>query len=359
MKPFAVLILSFLFLSTGYGTIDLEKIKLPPQFKINVFAKNITGARSLTWGSKGTLFVGSRNEGKVYAIDSNGTVHLLAQSLNMPNGVAFSDGILYVAEIHRLIKFPNIESKLSLPPQPQVVTTFPKDVHHGWKYLSLGPNNLLYVSQGVPCNICESKDPYGTIFSIDKNGKNQKILARGIRNSVGFDWNPSTKELWFTDNGRDHLGDDSPPDELNRISKVGLHFGYPYCHGGDLLDPQFGQGKKCSDYEKPEQKLGAHVAALGMRFYTGKTFPSKYHRQIFIAEHGSWNRSSPIGYRIGLVTLSDDGHAKKYEVFAEGWLQQGKAMGRPVDIINAPDGSLLVSDDHAGLIYKIQYQKKK
>lgn len=358
MKVLSALLFSIsLTISTGYAAVNLEKIKLPPDFQISVYAKDLKGARSLTWGSKGTLFVGTRYEGKIYAVEANGTTHILANNLNMPNGIAFSDGALYVAEVQRLIKFPDIESKLLSPPKPLTIATFPSDTHHGWKYMALGTDEKLYISQGVPCNICEVKDPYGTIMSIDKNGSNLKILARGIRNSVGFDWNPLTKELWFTDNGRDNLGDDVPPDELNRITKAELHFGYPYCHGGDMLDPQFGKNRNCTDYEKPEQKLGAHVAALGMRFYTGKTFPQKFNNQIFIAEHGSWNRSSPIGYRISLVTLGSNGHAKSYDVFADGWLQGNTPWGRPVDIINAPDGALLISDDYAGVIYKIQYKK--
>jgi len=357
-KQFLIaLILIFQYFANA--AVNLDKIKLPPGFKISVYAKDVNGARSMTWGAKGTLFVGTRNEGKVYAVEPNGKIHLLAEGLNMPNGIAFSDGTLYVAEVHRLIKFPEIESKLLSPPQPQIITTFPNDAHHGWKYLAKGTDSKLYISQGVPCNICEVKDPYGTIFNIDKDGSNLKILARGIRNSVGFDWNPLTHELWFTENGRDNLGDDVPPDELNRITKADLHFGYPYCHGGDILDPQFGKNKNCADYEKPEQKFGAHVASLGMRFYTGKTFNKKYLNQIFVAEHGSWNRSSPVGYRISLVTLGDNGHAKSYETFAEGWLQENGPWGRPVDIINAPDGSLLISDDYANVIYKIQYQSKK
>lgn len=359
MRSLSLFLFTTIFIiSTAYGAVNLEKIKLPPDFQISVYAKNLKGARSLAWGTKGTLFVGTRNEGKVYAVEANGTTHVLASNLNMPNGVAFLGGALYVAEVQRLIKFPDIESKLLSPPKPLTIASFPSDTHHGWKYMALGADEKLYISQGVPCNICEVKDPYGTIMSVDKNGLNLKILARGIRNSVGFDWNPLTKELWFTENGRDNLGDDLPPDELNRITKTGLHFGYPYCHGGDTLDPEFGKNKNCADYEKPEQKLGAHVAALGMRFYTGKTFPTKYHNQIFIAEHGSWNRSTPIGYRISLVTLGEDGHAKSYEVFAEGWLQDNSPWGRPVDILNAPDGSLLISDDAAGVIYKIQYNKK-
>jgi glucose/arabinose dehydrogenase len=200
-------------------------------------------------------------------------------------------------------------------------------------------------------------DLYGTITSIDKNGMGRKIYASGIRNTVGFDWHPVTHELWFTENGRDNLGDNVPADELNLASHAGMNFGYPYCHAGDILDPDLGKGKNCADYTPPAQKLGPHVAALGMRFYTGKLFPQKYLNQIFIAEHGSWNRTEPLGYRVMTVQVDKKG-AHDYDVFAEGWLQNGKPWGRPVDVLNAPDGSLLVSDDLAGVIYKIRYKSK-
>lgn len=254
------------------------------------------------------------------------------------------------------MKYENIENSLEKPPKPTVLPAkFPSDFHHGWKFIAFGPDGLLYVPVGAPCNICDKGDPYASLMRMKADGTNLEVFARGIRNSVGFTWHPVTKELWFTDNGRDFLGDDLPPDELNRANKPGLHFGYPYCHGGDLLDPEFGKGKKCSDYVPPLQKLGPHVAALGLRFYTGKQFPAEYFHQIFIAEHGSWNRSTPIGYRITSVKLGSNGTPVKYETFAEGWLQKEGAWGRPADLINAPDGALLVSDDMNGVIYKISH----
>ena len=349
----------FAFGSSASAEIQLDKIKLPPGFKISVYAKDLKGARSLAWGKNGTLFVGSRSEGKVYAIDSAGKTYTIAEKLNSPNGIAFRDGALYVAEIQRLSRFDQIEDRLSNPPPSVLLARFQTDSHHGWKFIAFGPDGKLYVPQGAPCNICEIKDPYATIGTIDPDGKNYKIYARGIRNTVGFDWHPVTKELWFTDNGRDMLGDDSPPDELNRAPQAEMHFGFPFCHAGTILDPSFGKKMKCEDYTAPEQKLGPHVAALGMRFYTGSQFPQKYFQQIFIAEHGSWNRSTPLGYRVTLVTLDEKGKAKSYENFAEGWLQNGKSWGRPVDVLNAPDGSLLVSDDQAHAVYKISYQETK
>jgi len=338
--------------------INLNKIHLPPGFKIEIYASKISGARSMAWGPNGILFVGTRDAGNVYAITPNKDVIKIAGKLNMPNGVAFRDGDLYVAEVNRLLRFKDIEKNLKRAPKPEVLyDNYPTELHHGWKFIAFGPDGKLYVPVGAPCNICDPKEPYAAITRVDSDGKNRDIFARGIRNTVGFDWHPVTHELWFTDNGRDMLGDDIPSDELNHAPKAGLHFGYPYCHQGDTLDPEFGKDKKCSDYIAPDQKLGPHVASLGMRFYTGSMFPPEYKNQIFIAEHGSWNRSHKIGYRIALVKMSDDHHTKSNEVFADGWLQKEAAWGRPVDVIVAPDGALLVSDDTANAIYRISYAK--
>jgi glucose/arabinose dehydrogenase len=342
--------------------ISLSGIKLPPGFTIEVFVRNVPGARSLALGDKGTIFVGTRDEGKVYAIRNPGSpqaeVITLARGLNMPNGVAFRDGALYVAEISRVIRFDDIEDHLKNPPQPILVNgSFPHEKHHGWKFIRFGPDGRLYVPVGAPCNVCESKDPrFATIMRMDPDGKNLEIFARGVRNTVGFDWYPTSHELWFTDNGRDLLGDDTPPDELNRAVAAGLHFGFPYWHGREIPDPQFGGKLKKGEFVPPEIELPAHVASLGMRFYTGAMFPTEYHNQIFIAEHGSWNRSVPNGYRVSLVRLQGN-RAVSYRVFAEGWLSGGEAWGRPVDLQVMPDGSLLVSDDRAGAIYRISYRK--
>jgi glucose/arabinose dehydrogenase len=323
----------------------------------------VDNARSMTLSPTGTLFVGTRSAGKVYAVvDRNGDfqadeVITLARGLISPNGVAFRDGTLYVAEVNRVIRFDNIERQLNNSSQPVVVNdTFPKDGHHGWKFIRFGPDGWLYVPVGAPCNICErNPDRYAVIMRMRPDGSSLETFARGIRNTVGFDWHPVTHELWFTDNGRDWLGDDQPPDELNHAPQLGLHFGFPYCHGGDLPDPDFGSKHNCSGFTPPVQKLGPHVAALGMRFYTGTMFPESYRQQIFIAEHGSWNRATPIGYRITLVRL-DNNRAVSYEPFAEGWLHNGRPWGRPVDVLVMPDGSLLVSDDRADVIYRIRYK---
>ncbi len=355
-------------LSWAEPNLPLPAIKLPEHFKIEIYAQGVPNARSLTLGSQGTLFVGSRTAGQVYAIvDRNkdmraDKVSVIAKGLRFPNGVAFKNGSLYVAEINRVLRFDNIENRLANPPKPVVVNdSFPSDEGHGWKFIRFGPDGHLYVPVGAPCNICEQDLPYASLLRMKSDGTHLEVFARGIRNTVGFDWHPKTRELWFTDNGRDWLGDDLPPDELNRAPQPGSHFGFPYCHGKNIPDPEFGKNKPCSDFTPPALELGPHVAALGMRFYTGNMFPPEYKNQIFIAEHGSWNRSRPIGYRIMLVGLKDN-QPISYKVFAEGWLSKdGKegtlwAWGRPVDLEVMPDGSLLVSDDHASVIYRISYQ---
>lgn len=304
------------------------------------------------------------NEGKVYAVrDENRDgraerVVTIATGLNMPNGVAYLDGDLYIAEISRISKLPGIARRLDDPPKPETLyDAYPKDVHHGWKYLRIGPDRKLYVPVGAPCNICNPKNElYATLTRLDLDGKNLEIYARGIRNTVGFDWHPDSHELWFTDNGRDWLGDDQPPDELNHAPRPGLHFGYPYCHGQDLPDPEFGKDKRCADFVPPAWTFPAHVATLGMHFYTGTRFPAEYRGQLFVAEHGSWNRSTPQGYRVVTVRF-ENGKPVADRVFAEGWLQpNGKASGRPVDVLPLPDGTLLISDDKRGALYRIDYQ---
>lgn len=339
-------------------------ITLPPGFSISVYAANVPGARSMTLGTNGTLFVGSRSEGKVHAvIDRNGDgkgdeVITVARGLRSPNGVAFRDGALYVAEISRVLRFDAIETRLHNPPKAVVVNaSFPDKSHHGWKFIRFGPDGRLYVPVGAPCNVCEEKDPrFASIMRMNPDGSKLEIFARGVRNTVGFDWHPSTGELWFTDNGRDWLGDNQPPDELNRAPMPGLHFGFPYLHGRNIPDPEYGKNRRRDEFVLPEMELGPHVASLGMRFYTGAMFPESYRNQIFIAEHGSWNRSDPSGYRITLVRIREN-RAVSYETFAQGWLQNGFPWGRPVDLQIMPDGSLLVSDDKAGAIYRISYRK--
>ncbi len=342
--------------------LPLKGIQLPAGFSITTFAQQVPNARSMAWNGKDTLYVGTRSEGNVYAlIDKNGDyqaeqMYIIASDLNMPNGLVYHQGDLYVAEMHRIIKFENIDSKISNPPKAKLVyNELPTEAHHGWRYLNLGPDNKLYISIGAPYNICD-EDDYAKIARLNLDGSGFEVVAHGVRNSVGFTWHPVTKQLWFTDNGRDMMGDDMPPDELNRVTNTGQHFGYPYCHGKSVLDPEFGDGKSCSDYSSPVQNLGAHVASLGVHSYSGSMFPEAYNGQVFIAEHGSWNRSKKSGYRISLVKLKDN-RAIAYESFATGWLQGQSAWGRPTDIKALPDGSLLISDDRAGVIYRISYKK--
>ncbi len=318
----------------------------------------------MTWGAQGTLFVGSR-EGRVYAITlaqggrGEASVRTIASGLQMPVGVAFRDGALYVSAVDRIVRLDDIERQLDHPPKPIVVSSaFPHETHHGWKFIAFGPDGKLYVPVGAPCNVCEpDRSRYANIMRMNADGSGLEVFARGIRNSVGFDWQPRTNVLWFTNNGRDLMGDDVPPDTLNRAPRAGLDFGFPYCHAGKIADPEFGARHACSEFTPPAQPLGPHVASLGMRFYTGTQFPPEYRNQIFIAEHGSWNRSHKIGYRVTLVTVDDNGRAISYKPFAEGWLQGESAWGRPADVLVAPDGSLLVSDDSAGAIYRIRYSR--
>ena len=343
------------------ANLPIDFVRLPDGFEINIYAENVNNARSMTLSPNGTLFVGTRQAGSVYAIlDTDrdyqaDEVIVVARNLNMPNGVAFKGGDLYVAELNRVLRYDKIENRLRNPPNPAVVNDgFPADPHHGWKFIRFGPDNRLYVPVGAPCNVCEREDQrYASIMRMQPDGSELEIFAHGVRNTVGFDWHPETKELWFTDNGRDMLGDNIPPDELNHAPRRGLHFGFPYLHGKNILDPDFGKKRNLDNMVRPAMELGPHVAALGMRFYDGIMFPKEYKDQIFIAEHGSWNRTVPIGYRITLVRL-EGGKAISYEVFADGWLKEsGSKWGRPVDLLIMPDGSMLVSNDYGNAIYRI------
>ena len=343
---------------------NLDKIKLPPGFTINVYAE-VPNARSITLSPSGVLYVGNRAEDKVYAVTDDNKdgkadkVYTIASGLNTPNGVAFKNGNLYIATISSILKLENIEASLAAPPQPKVVyDKFPTDEHHGWKFISFGPDGKLYVPVGAPCNICKSENPvYASITRMNDDGTGFEIFANGIRNSVGFAWHPVTKQIWFTENGRDMMGNDVPSDELNTAAVAGMHFGYPYCHEGNIPDPEVGKGKNCSDFTAPVQKLGAHVAALGMRFYTGNMFGADYLNRVFIAEHGSWNRTEPVGYKLTSVSLDETGKSVANNTFAEGWLQpDGKVLGRPVDVEIMQDGSMLVSDDYSGVIYRVSKQ---
>jgi len=344
---------------TPAANIPVSKLKLPPGFSIGVWADGISNARAMAWGSKGTLFLGSRVAGNVYAVVDQGgkrQVKVIAKGLTQPSGVAFRDGALYVATIPTLLKFENIEANLDSPPAAKVVYEYPKDAHHNWRYLSFGPDGKLYFNMGAPCNICMPPETHANISRINPDGTGFEYVARGVRNSVGHDFHPVTKELYFTNHGRDWLSDDVPNDTLHHAPKVGLHFGYPYCHQGDVLDPDFGQGRSCSEFAPPLLKLGPHVAAMGIRFYTGSQFPAEYRNRAFIALKGSWNRTQKSGYKIMTVELKP-GAPPKYEVFLDGCNEGNTVLCRPTYIEWMPDGSMLVSDDYHGAIYRISYKR--
>jgi glucose/arabinose dehydrogenase len=344
------------------GDPQLQDIELPEGFIITTYADDVKNARAMCWGEKGTLFVGSRSAGIVHALqdtDNDGRAdekHVVATGLNMPAGVAFKDGELYISSLDRIVRLKAIEDHLTDPPAPEVVVKdYPDETHHGWKFIAFGPDGKLYIPVGAPCNVCEREEAiFSTITRVNIDGSGREIIAKGVRNTVGFDWHPGTGELWFTDNGRDWMGDDVPPCELNRLTTPGQHFGFPYCHGRNIPDPEHKSDLTCDKYVRPELEMQAHTAPLGMRFYTGKSFPQRYHNAIFIAQHGSWNRTTPVGYQVIVAFIGEDG-AVTSEVFAKGWLKSSRATGRPVDVLVAPDGSLLVSDDSADKIYKISY----
>jgi glucose/arabinose dehydrogenase len=343
------------------GPDDVE-FRLPAGFSVEVLVDGVDNARAMALGDDGTLFVGTRRAGRVYAVrnvfSGSPEVITIAEKLPFPNGVAVRNGDLYVAEPERVLRYTNIAGRLDAPGEPEVVVSdLPyKGKLHSWRYIAFGPDDRLYVSIGAPGNIVNEPE-LALLLSMTPNGRDRMVFARGVRNSVGFDWHPETGELWFTDNGRDMLGDDLPPGELNRAPVAGLDFGYPYCHAGTIPDPDFGDLGECEDSTAPAQALGPHVAPLGMVFYTGEMFPVEYRHQIIIAEHGSWNRSKAAGktgYRLTLVRLKRN-EAVSYEPFVEGFLLDEQILGRPVDLLVAPDGALLVSDDHRGVIYRISF----
>ncbi|MDQ6639550.1 MAG: PQQ-dependent sugar dehydrogenase [Pseudomonadota bacterium] len=348
---------------------QIDKLRAPPGFHVELLTDAVPNARQMALGRngdrKGIVYVGSAQAGKVYAVEygpgGRATVHTVAANLQVPSGVAWRDGALFVGALARVLRFDGIDDKLAAPPAPVLVSDrFPSDTHHGRRFIAFGPDGKLYVPVGAPCNICLPDDRHGVIQRMSVDGGAIETVARGVRNSVGFDWSPVDRALWFTDNGRDLLGDDLPADELDRVTRVGEHFGYPFCHQGDSPDPEFGAQRRCDEFTAPAAKLGAHVAALGMRFYGGTQFPAPYRGNIFIAEHGSWNRSTKSGYQVVRVAVDAQGRAGVPEPFLQGFLQidgsgRETVWGRPADVLPLPDGSLLVSDDLAGAIYRIRY----
>jgi glucose/arabinose dehydrogenase len=350
-------------LAAAPDKLPTAKLKVPPGFNIEVYAAGIANARSLAEGDKGTVFVGSRLLDKVTAIvnkDGKRSVKVIASGLYRPNGVAFKNGTLYIAELSKISKIDKIEDAIDNPPKPVVIyDDLPKDEAHGWKFIGIGPDNKLYVPVGQPGNNVLHSDAHGQIRRINLDGSGAEVIARGVRNTVGFDWNPETKQLYFTDNGRDWMSEDVPEDELNRVTKVGEHFGAPYCLQGNIVDPEFGWGKSCSDYTAPVGLMGPHSASLGMRFYTGNMFPKAYKNAIIVARRGSWNRTKKVGGDVLVVKLNKDGTVKSKEPLITGFLEDNKYIGRPVDVLQLKDGSILVSDDWNGAVYRITYGKQK
>lgn len=355
--------------TVAHAAIDVDKLRVPLGFRVELLTDAVPNARQMTLGrhgdDAGIVYVGSARAGNVYAVEygasGRGNARTIAANLDIPSGVAWRDGKLYVGASSRVLRYDAIDDRLAQPPAPVVVTDrFPSDAHHGRRFIAFGPDGKLYVAVGSPCNICLLDDRHGVIQCIARDGGPIETVARGVRNSVGFDWSPTDHALWFTDNGRDLLGDELPSDELNRVGRIGEHFGFPFCHQGDLPDPQFGRQRACSEFTPPVAPLGAHVAALGMRFYVGTQFPPAYRGNAFIAEHGSWNRSTKVGYQVVRVSVDEQGHASTPEPFVHGWLEVDGAgretvWGRPADVLPLPDGSLLVSDDLAGSIFRIRY----
>jgi glucose/arabinose dehydrogenase len=343
--------------------LPTAKLKLPPGFNIEVYASGMANARSMREGDKGTVFVGSRLVDKVYAIrnkDGKREVKTLASGLYRPNGLAYHNGTLYIAELSKISKIDNVEDVIDNPPKPTLVyDDLPKDEAHGWKFIAIGPDNKLYVPVGQPGNnVLHDKD-HGQIRRMNLDGTGVEIVALGVRNTVGFDWNPINKQLYFTDNGRDWMSEDVPEDELNRVTKVGQDFGAPYCYQGNIVDPEFGWGHSCKEFTPPVTLMGPHSASLGMRFYTGDMFPKSYKNTIFVARHGSWNKTNKVGGDIQVVKLNKDGTVKSVEPFLTGFIENNNYLGRPVDVLQLKDGSLLVSDDWNGAVYRITYGKPK
>ena len=342
--------------------LQIDKLKVPSGFKIEVWASGMVNARTMTESPNGTIYVGTRFPGNVYAVvtkDGKREVKIIAKGLHRPNGVVFANGSLYVDELSRIIRYDNIEKNLDNPPAPVVVfDALPKDEPHGWKYLKLSPDGkYLYFQIGTPANIVVPPSTHATINRLNLKTNKMEVVATGVRNSVGMDFHPTTKQLWFTNMGRDWAGEDLPNDTLNRLSKKGMNFGYPFCHQGDWLDPDFGKGRSCDEFEKPELKLGAHVSPIGMSFYNGVQFPKEYKGNIFIAEYGSWNKTKKAGYQVVRVVLDDKNKPVKTEPFVTGWLQGETYWGRPADVHVLKDGSMLISDGEAGAIYRVSYGK--
>ena len=350
---------------TPASEIPIDKLKLPKGFRIEVWASGMPGARMMTRGDKGKLYVGTRIIGRVYEVTDRGdtrTTRIIAEKLTQPNGVAFANGSLYVMAINKVYRYDGIEDNAGVKPV-ELTDKFglPPEVHHNWKFIAFGPDKKLYVQVGAPCNICEPSDKHAQIRRYNPDGSGMEVVARGVRNTVGFDFHPKTGELWFTDNGRDWMGNGGPQDELNRVAKIGENFGFPYCHADGIPDQDFKKPKAeaCKGVTLPVALMGPHAGALGMRFYTGDMFPASYKGTIFVARRGSWNRDRLFAFDVVNVKATPEGKKANVTPFLTGFMdpKANAFWGRPVDVLQMPDGALLVSDEQNGAILRITYSK--
>lgn len=347
--------------ATPVSDIPLANYRLPPGFKVEVWASGIPGARAMARAENGKVWVGTRGIGRVYEITDAGgqrTSRVLVDKLVQPGGVAYANGSLYVMAIDKVLRYDGIATNPAAQPVDMTAAfKLPKEQHHNWKYIAFGPDGKLYVPFGAPCNICEPGEEYAQIRRYNPDGSGMEVVARGVRNTQGFNWHPETKELWFTDHGRDWMGDDGPADELNRMTKVGLNFGFPYCHAQGIADRDFPKANACAGVTLPVQTMGPHAAAMGVHFYTGSMFPAEYKNALFVARKGSWNRTQKFGYDVVVVKTDAQGNNPVVRPFMTGFLDplNDSFSGRPTYFLQLPDGSLLVSDEQLGAIYRISY----
>jgi glucose/arabinose dehydrogenase len=349
---------------TPASEIPIDKINLPKGFTVEIWATGMPGGRAMARGASGKIYMGTRAIGRVYEVTDNGdrrTSRVVVDKLTQPAGVAIRGESLYVMAIDKVLRYDGIEKNPNVQPVDMTaVFNLPKEQHHNWKYIAFGPDGKLYVPFGAPCNICEPTAEYAQIRRYNADGSGMEVIARGVRNTQGFTWHPKTGELWFTDHGRDWMGDQGPEDELNRMTKAGLDFGYPYCHAKGILDVDFKKADGCKGVTLPVTTMGPHTAVMGVIFYTGAMFPKEYQNTMFVARKGSWNRTVKIGFDVVNVRPAADGNSAKVTPFMTGFLEnpkEAKFWGRPAYLLQMPDGALLVSDEQLGAIYRISYKK--
>ena len=348
---------------TPASEIPVGSFKLPPGFKAEIWATGMPGARAMARGDQGKIYIGTRGLGRVYELTDSGnarTSRIVVDKLVQPAGVAFKNGSLYVMAIDKVLRYDGIEANPAVAPVDMTAAfKLPKEQHHNWKYIAFGPDNKLYVPFGAPCNICVPGDEYAQIRRYNADGSGMEVIARGVRNTQGFDWHPQTKEMWFTDHGRDWMGDDGPEDELNRMPRTGANFGFPYCHANGVADRDIKRDRPCDNTQLPVQTMGPHAAVMGAHFYTGSMFPAEYRNLLFVARKGSWNRTQKFGYDVVTVKSDADGKNAQTTPFLTGMMnpQNNTFSGRPTYFLQQADGSLLISDEQLGAIYRISYAR--